>query len=116
MLLRAVPTPRSSRRFGSSALSDAPPGFLVACSVWHRCQARNAHESGLAYSGLGERNHAERLYEKMLDADPKNMDALCGLAALSIQANDFDTALEFHVRLIDLGECSAEVLYNTGLV
>jgi hypothetical protein len=39
-----------------------------------------------------------------------------GLAALSNQANDFDTALEFHVRLIDLGECSADVLYNTGLV
>ena len=39
-----------------------------------------------------------------------------GLAALSIQANDFDTALEFHVRLIDLGERSPEVLYNAGLM
>ena len=44
------------------------------------------------------------------------MDALRGLAALSIQANDFDTALEFHVRLIDLGERSPEVLYNAGLM
>jgi tetratricopeptide (TPR) repeat protein len=52
----------------------------------------------------------------MLDADPKSMDALRGLAALSIQANDFDTALEFHVRLIDLGERSPEVLYNAGLM
>jgi tetratricopeptide (TPR) repeat protein len=52
----------------------------------------------------------------MLDSDPKSMDALRGLAALSIQANDFDTALEFHVRLIDLGERSPEILYNTGLM
>jgi len=29
--------------------------------------------------------------------DPKSMDALRGLAALAIQASDFDTALEFHV-------------------
>ena len=39
-----------------------------------------------------------------------------GLAALAMQASDFDTALEFHVRLIDLGERSPEVLYNAGLM
>ena len=44
------------------------------------------------------------------------MDALRGLAALAIQASDFGTALEFHVRLIDLGERSPEVLYNAGLM
>jgi tetratricopeptide (TPR) repeat protein len=30
--------------------------------------------------------------------------------------SDFEAALEYHVRLIDLGETSAEVLYNTGLM
>ena len=30
--------------------------------------------------------------------------------------SDFDAALEYHVRLIDLGERSAEVLYNAGLM
>jgi tetratricopeptide (TPR) repeat protein len=70
----------------------------------------------LAYSGMGDRDRAERLYEKMLDNDPKSVDGLRGLAALALQASDFDTALEHHVRLIDLGERSAEVFYNTGLM
>ncbi|MGO9966893.1 MAG: tetratricopeptide repeat protein, partial [Bryobacteraceae bacterium] len=66
--------------------------------------------------GLGEREYAERLYEKMLEADPKNLDALRGMAALAIHASEFDTALEFHVRLIDLGERAPEILYNAGLM
>ncbi len=70
----------------------------------------------LAYSGLGERGHAERIYEKMLEADAKCLDALRGLAALAIQASDFQVALDFHVRLVDLGERSPEVLYNAGLM
>jgi tetratricopeptide (TPR) repeat protein len=52
----------------------------------------------------------------MLEADPKSLDALRGLAAMAIQALDFETALEFHVRLIDLGERTPEVLYNAGLM
>jgi tetratricopeptide (TPR) repeat protein len=52
----------------------------------------------------------------MLEGDPKSIDALRGLAALAIQSSDFDSALEFHVRLIDLGERSPEVLYNAGLM
>src|SRR5260370_893482 len=92
--------------------AEAFEGCLKYRPAWPEAHATLA----LAYSGLGERDHAERLYEKMLDADPKSMDAIRGLADLSIQANDFDTALEFHVRLIDLGERSPEVLYNAGLM
>jgi tetratricopeptide (TPR) repeat protein len=92
--------------------AEAFEGCLKYRPAWPEAHANLA----LAYSGLGERDHAERLYEKMLDADPKSLDALRGLAALSIQANDFETALEFHVRLIDLGESSPEVLYNAGLM
>jgi len=52
----------------------------------------------------------------MVEADAKSVDALRGLAALAIQASDYDAALDYHVRLIDLGETSAEVLYNAGLM
>jgi tetratricopeptide (TPR) repeat protein len=52
----------------------------------------------------------------MLDDDPKSIDALRGLAALALQSSNYDAALEFHVRLIDLGERSAEVYYNAGLM
>jgi len=65
---------------------------------------------------MGDRARAERVYEKLLDAEPKSTDALRGLASLAIQSSDFDAALEYHVRLIDLGERSAELLYNTGLM
>jgi len=50
----------------------------------------------------------------MLEADPKSVDALRGLAALSIQSGDFNTALEHHVRLIDLGERSPKFCTTPG--
>ena len=100
----------------SARTTAAPPKLSKAASnivpVWPEAHANLA----LAYSGMGEREHAERLYEKMLESDPKSVEALRGLAAMAIQASDFDTALEFHVRLIDLGERSPEILYNTGLM
>ena len=92
--------------------SEAFEGCLKHRPNWPEAHANLA----LAYSGLGERDHAERLYDKMLEGDPKSIDALRGLAALAIQSSDFDSALEFHVRLIDLGERSPEVLYNAGLI
>ena len=91
---------------------EAFEGCLKHRPQWPEAQANLA----LAYGGLGERENAERLYEKMLDSDPKSLDALRGLAALAVQASDFDAALEHHVRLIDLGEKSPEVLYNAGLM
>jgi Tfp pilus assembly protein PilF len=85
---------------------EAFEGCLKYRPYWPEAQANLA----LAYSGQGDREHAERLYDKMLEADPKSVDALRGMAALAIQSNDFNTALEHHVRLIDLGERSPEVL------
>src|ERR1017187_9611530 len=91
---------------------EAFEGCLRYRQQWPEAYANLA----LAYTGIGDRDRAERLYEKMLESDPKSMDALRGLASLAIQASDFDTALELHVRLIDLGERTPEVLYNTGLM
>src|SRR5581483_7304201 len=68
---------------------EAFEGCIKHRPQWPEAQANLA----LAYSGIGERDNAERLYEKMLDSDPKCLDALRGLAALSIQASDFDAAL-----------------------
>src|SRR5262249_46357251 len=93
------------------AAADAFEGCLRYRPQWPEAQANLA----LCHAGLGERSQAERIYRKMLEDDEKSRDALRGLAALAIQASDYDAALEFHVRLIDLGESSAEVLYNAGL-
>ena len=84
--------------------AEAFEGCLKYRPHWPEAQANLA----LAYSGMGEREHAERLYEKMLEADPKSVDALRGMAALAIQAPISNTALELHTRLIELGERSGE--------
>jgi len=44
------------------------------------------------------------------------VDALRGLAALALEAEDDRAALDLHTRLIGLGEKSAELYYNTGLL
>ena len=85
-------------------------GCLKYRPQWPEAQANLA----LAYSGLGDRSQAERIDEKMLEADLKSADALRGRAAIAIQTSDLDAGLKLHVRLIGLGERSAEVLYNAG--
>ncbi len=65
--------------------AEAFEGCLKYRPQWPEAYANLA----LAYSGLGDRDRAERLYEKMLENDPKSMDALRGLAALAIQASRF---------------------------
>ena len=57
----------------------------------------------LCHTGLGDRGQAERIYQKMLDADPEAADALRGLAAMAVQTGNHELALEYHVRLIELG-------------
>jgi tetratricopeptide (TPR) repeat protein len=92
--------------------AEAFEGCLKYRPNWPEAYANLA----LAYTGLGERDRAERLYQKILDGDAASVDALRGMASLALQASDFETALRYHVRLIELGESAPEVLYNTGLM
>jgi len=94
------------------AAAEAFEGCLRYRPQWPEAQANLA----LCYTALNNRPQAERLYQQMLEADAKSVDALRGLAAMAIQVSDFDAALEYHVRLVDLGERTAEVLYNAGLM
>jgi tetratricopeptide (TPR) repeat protein len=79
---------------------------------WKDAQANLA----LACAKAGDHARAQRIYDEMLESDPKSVAALRGLAGLALDGSDFETALEQHVRLIDLGDRSAEILYNTGLM
>ncbi len=100
------------RREDYRGAAEAFEGCLKYRQQWPEAQANLA----LALSGMGERARAERLYEKMLETDSKSLEALRGLAALAIQASNFESALTLHTRLIELGERSGEVLYNAGLM
>jgi tetratricopeptide (TPR) repeat protein len=44
------------------------------------------------------------------------VDALRGLAALAVDGQNFERALDYQARLIDKGERSPELFYNTGLL
>ena len=92
--------------------AEAFEGCLKYRPAWPEAHANLA----LAYADWASAITPSGSTKRCWMRDPKSMDALRGLAALSIQANDFDTALEFHVRLIDLGERSPAVLYNAGLM
>ena len=59
---------------------------------------------------------ATRAFEVILGANPNSVDALRGLAALAVERENFDQALDYQARLIDKGERSPELFYNTGLL
>ena len=52
----------------------------------------------------------------MIDADPASIDALRGLAALAVEREDLDKALDLQAKLIEAGERTPELFYNTGLL
>ena len=52
----------------------------------------------------------------ILGSNPNSVDALRGLAALAVERENFDQALDYQARLIDKGERSPELFYNTGLL
>ena len=52
----------------------------------------------------------------MLETDPASIDALRGLAALAVEREDLDKALDLQAKLIEAGERTPELFYNTGLL
>ena len=71
---------------------------------------------GLASWNVGDRDAASRAFEAVLEADPHSFDALRGLAALAVEREDLDKALDLQAKLIEAGERTPELFYNTGLL
>jgi tetratricopeptide (TPR) repeat protein len=57
-----------------------------------------------AYAALqsGQLDEAQRLYSDVLGADPKNFDALLGLAAVAVRRGDSDEATRRYLHLLEL--------------
>src|SRR5260370_20276004 len=64
----------------------------------------------------GDAAAARKAFEKALALDGKSVDALRGLAALAMERKDLDQAFDLQSKLIQLGQHSPELFYNTGLL
>jgi len=85
----------------------------VAAIGGHRGEGRYGH--AFACGGLGSILHGRiQGRPRQLGADSK--EALRGLAALSLDNQDYDKAFEIYRQLLDAGERSPELLYNAGLI
>ena len=71
---------------------------------------------GLSYWNLGDHDSAAKAFETVLEADPHSIDALRGLAALAVEREDVEKALDLQAKLIEAGERTPELFYNTGLL
>ena len=71
---------------------------------------------GLSYWNMGDHDGAAKAFEAVLEADPHSIDALRGLAALAVEREDLDKALDLQAKLIEAGERTPELFYNTGLL
>lgn len=71
---------------------------------------------GIANWRLGDRDQPTRAFEQSLALDPESLDALRGLAALSVEREEYDRALDLQAQMIHLGERTPQLLYNTGLL
>src|SRR5581483_10752538 len=64
----------------------------------------------------GDRDAAAKAFQAVLGLEPNSVDALRGLAALAVEREQWEQALDYQAKLIELGERSPELFYNTGLL
>jgi len=70
----------------------------------------------LAYGKQGQKHDVDRILQKALTHKPDSIELTRMLAAVSLDHNQFESALRFHLHLMDLGDQSAEVRHNLGLL
>lgn len=70
----------------------------------------------LARWKAGQHQAAADRFNRVLERDPNCLDAVRALAAVSIELNLTEQALDLHARLIESGERTPELFYNTGVL
>jgi tetratricopeptide (TPR) repeat protein len=70
-------------------------------------------EQGYAALQQGNLPQAQQAYERMLSSDPKNVDALYGLAAIAVHRQQFGLAEEYYLRVLEVDPRDA--LAHAGL-
>jgi tetratricopeptide (TPR) repeat protein len=96
--------------------------FVSSAQAFETCIEQRADwpeaylNAGIAYARTARPEDAKRCFQEALMLRQDSTDAIRGLAALALEEQDFDTAFDFHRRLIDNGERSPELFYNVGLI
>lgn len=65
---------------------------------------------------LNDHDAARDVLTRLVDREPGCIEALRGLAAIALDRDFSEEALGYHIRLQELGEKTAEVLYNSALL
>jgi tetratricopeptide (TPR) repeat protein len=65
---------------------------------------------------LNQHDAARDVLIRLIDREPGCVDAVRGLAAIALDRDYAQEALDHHLRLHDLGEKTAEILYNSALL
>jgi tetratricopeptide (TPR) repeat protein len=65
---------------------------------------------------LEEYSSAEEVLEKLIQREPGSIEGLRGLAAIALDQDHPEKALEYHLRLHKLGDTTPDVLYNSALL
>ena len=72
--------------------------------------------TGLVALSIGKRNEAARYFEKALQANPNDTDALHNSAVLALSYGDLETARNCFVRLTELHPADASVYNDLGVI
>lgn len=71
---------------------------------------------GIAHWRDGNKEAARTCFQELTASGCDSKEALRGLAALSLEHQEYDKAFEIYRQLLDAGERSPELLYNAGLI
>src|SRR5581483_4465409 len=71
---------------------------------------------GLAQWRSGDRDRAKATFTQAAQANPRSAEALRAQAALAVEMEDANLALELEAKLTDLGERIPELSYDIGIL
>lgn len=97
------------------AIEGAIDSFGRACELRPEWAAAEIN-LGLVLTAAGQLHRAEAVLAPLCRREPRNVEAAKAIAALALKEQDHARALDLHLRLLDLGETTAEVYYNCGVL
>lgn len=95
-------------------LDEGPRNTISVSKVTSEPVLNPLHAQAYAALHAGQAEEAQRLYGQLLGAEPKNIDALLGLAAISAQQGNSEEAVRRYLQILELEPRHA--LAQSGLI